>query len=68
MSATVQTHAAAIDGKISIPAPARLARRRLTVDWAAVLLALAITALIRLDFLPQIDAFERQRTARYPWA
>jgi hypothetical protein len=54
MSATVQTHAAAIDGKISIPAPARLARRRLTVDWAAVLLALAITALIRLDFLPQI--------------
>jgi hypothetical protein len=52
MSATAQT--AATDGRIAVQAPARPARLRLTVDWAAVLLALAITALIRLDFLPQI--------------
>jgi hypothetical protein len=52
MSATTQIHATA-EGNTSIPAaPAR--RRRLTVDWAAVLLVLAITVLIRLDILPPI--------------
>lgn len=53
MNATAQIHATPADN-ISIPAPARPARHRLTVDWAAVLLVLAVTALVRFDILPPI--------------
>jgi hypothetical protein len=53
MNATAQIHAAPADN-ISIPAPARPAHRRLTVDRVAVLLVLAITALVRFDILPPI--------------